>query len=169
MRQAETYTFLVAERSLIFLEPDSKKILELLSVYREYLQQSYDRISQIDSLLTNEEEKLLIKEFFTSRDKREHVSIAIIDELTSGNSIDRQLLFNQAIFEVDYCFQQMRNNLDRLTEFNLQETEKFENEVHKNYKHTTAIILIFFALSLVFGVIISYRISQSITQPLKKL
>lgn len=165
----DLYQALVAERSLIFLEPDSPQFSELLAVYKENSQQSYDRISQVDSLLSNKDEKQIISEYFDSRVKWEQVSWAIIDALTSGNKIDQKLLFKKAISEVDSSFQQMRNHLDRLTELNLEETEKFERELDKNYRFSTAVILTLLVLSLVFGIIISYSISRSITQPLKKV
>ena len=165
----DLYQALVAERSMIFTEPNSKRFQEFKEFYEENLEQADNRWESYKTFSSSDKEKALIPEYEKARDEWELASQKVIDSLMAETVTDNQReAIDLALGPAKEKFEEMRTFLDQLTEFNLKSAAKAHQTAQRTYKTTVVWFLTIAGIGLAVGGVLAVVISRQITIPLKE-
>ncbi len=155
---------LVAERSLIFVEPGSKQFDSLLADYEKNMQQTKERMASFKKLSSLPSDLDLYREFEDAFKQWEPTSRKVVALRKSGN--DNVADF--ALGEVNDKFETMRGYIDQLTESVLNQAKKSEQNAAGIYQSAGYIALTTSFFAVVVAVLIVWLIVSSISKPLAK-
>jgi methyl-accepting chemotaxis protein len=160
---------LVAERSMIFATVGSDVFSGLVKDYQENLKQSEERIGKYALLATTAQEKDAISKYLDARDVWLDTSRQIVDGRKSDSRAGRRLAIDLSLGNGAVEFEQMRDQLDILTEMNLGFAEDAERNAAETFK--SASIKIFITTMVIFfaGIFLSLFIGKGITSPINSV
>lgn len=164
----DLHQLLAAERSMLFTEPNSPAFQELVSTYKENLQQSEERWEKFKALPATEQEKAIIPQYEEAREAWKTVSSQILEQTMETGYESKQAAIALAIGVAQEKFTFMRENLDDLTELNLEIAQQAHEEARTTYHSTRINLLILTVIGIGVGVGLALFISQSITRPLQQ-
>jgi methyl-accepting chemotaxis protein len=157
---------LVAERSAIFANAKSEVFQELVADYEENLQQSEDRWNKYKSLVITEEEQAIIPGYEKAREEWKLVSRRVLDGRIADTRQGRREALDLTLTEAKAKFENMRDYLDKLTQINLRNASKANQEAADIYKKTLLTLFSIIGIGLFCGIVLAIVISRGITRPL---
>ena len=160
---------LVAERSLIFTDPDSPIFSDLLQYYEENLGQSTRRFGKFKELASLPEEIAIIPKYEKSRQEWEVISRQIVEMCQLGTDAIRQQAIALSLGEASEKFEEMRDHLDVLTELNLEFAEEASEAALSIYQNTKFTLLSVLLAGIVIGLAVTWSINRGVTLPLKRI
>ena len=160
---------LVAERSMIFAEPDSEVFRNLLADYEENFLQSQERWEKYKVLAVTPEEKEILPIFDTAREEWEKISGKVIDLRQSDTREDSRKALALTLTGASEKFEKMRDQLDRLTNINLELARANQEEANSTYRTMVISILVFTGLGLLFGVGLMWFVGGGTSKILKSV
>ncbi len=155
---------LVAERSLIFVDPDSKTFAALLADYEKNMQQTKERMASFKNLSSLAVDLDLFNQFESALRQWEPASRTILNLRKAGNANVAAL----ALGEVNDKFETMRGYLDQLTESVLGQARKSEQNAIGIYQSAGYVALTAILIAVILATLIVWLIISSINKPLAK-
>jgi methyl-accepting chemotaxis protein len=140
----------------------------LVSDYEENLQQSKDRWEVYKALASTPEEKEIVPIYEAARKEWEAVSRKVVDGRLADTRAGRNEAMDLTIGEAKDKFENMRDQLDRLTEINLNLAQQAQTEANEAYRAMLITILTVTGIGLVVGIVLMWLVSSAITKPIKE-
>lgn len=160
---------LVAERSLIFTDPDSPVFNDLLQYYEENLGQSARRFGKFKELASLPEEIAIIPKYEKSRQEWEVISRQIVEMCQLSTDAIRQQAIALSLGEASEKFEEMRDHLDVLTELNLEFAEEASAAALSTYQKTKFTLLGVLLAGIVIGLGVTWSVNRGVTMPLRRI
>lgn len=157
---------LVAERSMIFANAKSdtfKKLVEDHETNAGQVNERWDKFKKIQGLQQRELEIIAI--FDQAYGEWYSISRKIVDSRSSDTREGRTLAIDLTLGEANQKFEQMRDQINNLTEITLQYAEMAREGSRKTAKRAVTITIITIVVGIVLGLIIAILSARSITQP----
>ena len=154
---------------MIFTDPNSTMFEQFLKEYETNLQQSDTRWNKYKALATTTAEKELFEVFEKARAEWQIDSRQVVDlarkstEAASGQA--RALTLGDA----KKHFEQMRDQLDKLTEINLDLAQRASQSATTTYESAKTILLVAILFGVSVGVLLAWFISRMITRPVNAM
>ena len=160
---------LVAERSMIFTDVTSELFKELNDEYKENFGQLQERWGKFKALASTPEEKALIPVFEREMEAWSVVSARVVAGRVANTREGRLEAINLTRGEAKEKFEKMRDQIDKLTEINLDQAEKANVNAQEMYGKTRFFLLAAMALALLIGIMFIWVISQGIAKPINQV
>ena len=157
---------LVAERSMIFANVKSDEFKGLVEDYDGNLAQVKERFAKYILLAEEPEEKAIIPQFEAALKEWEPVSRKIVDGRIENTRQGRRLALDLTLTEAASKFESMRDQIDVLTNINLDLAKKANEQASAVYDQSIMLIVGAIIVGLVLGGIITFVISKTITGPI---
>ncbi|MDK9709378.1 MAG: methyl-accepting chemotaxis protein [Desulforhopalus sp.] len=157
---------LVAERSMVFIDPASEKYKGFVGEYTKNYQQSDERWNKFKALASTEEEKKVISIYDQARTDWTATSRKVLDELQKNTDEARKKAIDLTLGEASSKFEQMREQLNVLTELSLTNAEKASKEATDTYRLAMTVLLVTIGVGIVLGVVLAGIIGFSISHPI---
>ncbi|MFH1985320.1 MAG: methyl-accepting chemotaxis protein [Pseudomonadota bacterium] len=158
---------LVAERSMIFANVQSDIFKQLVADYEQNRQQADSRWEKYKSMASTAEEKALIGQYETARSAWQEVSQKIVDGRKADSREGRREALDLTLGVASQKFEEMRDQLDKLTELNQKLAEAAEHEATDAYRLVRVIIFASVGFGALVGVLMVIIIGLGVTRPLK--
>ena len=157
---------LVAERSLVFAEPDSKISKAFVTEYDKNYQQSDERWNKFKALSTADDEKPVIATYDKARSDWTNTSRSVLNELAKNTDDARKKAIELTLGVASTKFETMRDQLNTLTELNLANAEKASKEATDTYRLAMTALTVTIFVSVILGIVLAGIIGLSITKPI---
>ncbi len=157
---------LVAERSMIAADPQAPIFATLHKDYEKNLQQVDERFNQFKTLVDSEEEKGLIAQFDRDRAAWEPVSRQIVDSSRSGEPQARQKALEVSLGKASELFENMRGNLDKLTEISLRNAEQAQQDARRIYQRALIGLLVILLSAALVAAVMAGVLGMVIAKPI---
>ncbi len=157
---------LVAERSMMFADPDSELFKQFIDEYETNFKQSAERWEKYQALASTEAEKELFSVYKKAREVWEENSREVIELARKGNVPKAKAL---TLGEAKNNFENMRGQLDKLTEINLGLVQNARRSAHSTYQSTLAVLITTILLGVVAGILLTWIISRQFTRPINAM
>lgn len=158
---------LVAERSMISADPQSKIFTSLQKDYDKNLKQVSERFGKFQQLVNSPEEKALIASFERDRSAWEPISRQVVEKTTSGNTEARKAAMDLSLGKGSELFETARGNLDKLTEISLQNAEKAQQEAEAVYRRALITLLVILVVACVVAACSAIVLGVAIANPVR--
>ena len=158
---------LVAERSMISADPQSKIFTSLQKDYDKNLKQVSERFGKFQQLVNSTEEKALIASFERDRSAWEPISRQVVEKTTSGNTEARKAAMDLSLGKASELFETARGNLDKLTEISLQNAEKAQQEAEAVYRRALITLLVILVVACVVAACSAIVLGVAIANPVR--
>ncbi len=158
---------LVAERSMISADPQSKIFTSLQKDYDKNLKQVSERFGKFQQLVNSPEEKALIASFERDRSAWEPISRQVVEKTTSGNTEARKAAMDLSLGKASELFETARGNLDKLTEISLQNAEKAQQEAEAVYRRALITLLVILVVACVVAACSAIVLGVAIANPVR--
>jgi methyl-accepting chemotaxis protein len=156
---------LVAERSMIIANADSEVFKQLLADYEQNLKQSAERWARLKSLPTMDKERALIENYDRAHAEWLAVSRQVVDGRAADTREGRRLALDLSLGKAMESFEAMRDNLDKLTELNLNIAASEHQDAKDTYGRSVFWLVFILVAGLVTGIFLSLIIGGAITRP----
>lgn len=157
---------LVAERSLIFAQPGTETAKKFLDEYQKNFTQSQDRWNKFKQLATAPEEKSIIDTHDTARKDWEKASQNVLDQLAKGTEESKAMAIEHSLGEASSKFELMRDQMDKLTEINLNNAQQANDAADDTYRLAMTLLLVSIGAGIVIGLGLTWFISMAIVNPI---
>ena len=157
---------LIAERTLLFTDPESPDIKELVKAFEDNKQQTFDRYQKYAALITNDQEQRLVPQFKEAYSNWDKSAVQVVSKAQSTDPKNRAEAIENSLGDVSQKFDFMRDFIDRATELNMQDAEKAHSQALKIFKGSVAFIAIVILISVGISVFMAWFVARSITHPL---
>lgn len=157
---------LVAERSLLLVDPASEKFQSFLDEYNENYGQVVRRWNAYTELADTQPEYEIIERFKKAHEDWKQSSRNIVDTRSQNTTASIIALINDSTGETKAKFEQMRDCLDELQELYLKETEDTYAAASEKYRHTVYVLFFVTILSFIIGALCAYMIRRGIIRSL---
>jgi methyl-accepting chemotaxis protein len=164
----DLFQSLVAERTMMFAEPESDQFAEFQAFYQENLQQSQQRIEKYMELATTDQERELFPSYEAARAEWEAVSAKVLHERIQAQEWKTQQAIGLSLGEANEKFEAMREYLDELTEMNQQLAADAHHDAQTAYRITLFVFLLLAIFGVVAGLGLAFLIGTGITMPLSE-
>ncbi len=158
---------LVAERSMIFADVKSETFKGLLDDYNENLQQVKERFGKYAALAIEPEEKKIIPKFEAALKAWEPISRQVVNARLEDSRAGRRLALDLTLSGAADKFESMRDNIDKLTNINLDLATKANEKATAIYERTIWIIALAIGLGMLIGGVMTYLIARTIIGPVQ--
>lgn len=159
---------LVAERSMIFANTKSEIFQGLLKDYEDNNRQVNERWAKYKGLKGfSEKELAIIEEFDKAHEVWKPVSIRVVEGRVEDTRAGRRLALDLTLSDAAVKFEQMRDQIDKLTEITQTLAGEDRNTASKIVKKSILFTLFMIVLAVVFGVSAAYATTRGIILPLK--
>ena len=158
---------LVAERSMIFANAGSDIFKGLIEEYENNLKQADERWKKYKALPSSPEERAIIPKYEKTRAAWQIVSRKVVDGRIADTRQGRREALDLSLGVAQEKFEGMRNYLDKLTEINLKNAKKANDEADRTYKKMIAVLMGTLGLGLLAGFLLALSITRNITHPLR--
>jgi len=158
---------LVAERSMISADPQTKIFASLQKDYDKNLQQVSERFGKFQQLVSSPEEKALIASFERDRSAWEPVSRQVVEKATSGNVEARKIAMDLSLGKGNELFETARGNLDKLTDISLENAEKAQKDAKAVYQRALITLLVILVVACVAAACSALILGMVIANPVR--
>lgn len=165
----DLYQALVAERSMIFSKPGSPQFLENAQAHQENIQQAKERADLFFNLIDDSSFADTFKQFKQGQDGWEELTRQIYVEISSDSREGRRTAIDLSFGSAAEAFESMRSKLDQMVDQAEQIARQATDETAQSVSDTTAKILVFFALSLVVIIFLSFFFPRMIVTPMREM
>ncbi|MFA5903951.1 MAG: methyl-accepting chemotaxis protein [Desulfobacula sp.] len=153
---------LVAERSLVFADPDSEVYKKLLKEYDTNFTQSSDRWEKFKALSNAGEEKPFIETHDVARKEWAVSSRQVLNELAKKTEESRKKAIELTLGETSGKFEKMRDQMDKLTDIALASAQKESDAADATYRSTMILLIFSICLGVVMGILLTWFVAKSI-------
>ena len=160
---------LVAERSMIFTDPKSSMFKQFLEEYETNFKQSDTRWNKYKALAKTAQEKELFTVYEKAREAWQSNSRRVIDLIGKATEEASQQAMTLTLGKAKEQFEQMRDQLDKLTEINLELAQRASDSAAATYKSATTVLLLAILFGVSAGVLLTWFISRVITRPVNAM
>jgi methyl-accepting chemotaxis protein len=157
---------LVAERSMMFTDPNSKMFKQFVDEYEANFKQSDTRWKKYTALASTAAEKELFGVYQKAREAWQEDSRKVVQLAKSGNA---QKAIALTLGEAKKHFEGMRDPIDKLTELNLELAKQASENAQATYKSAVAVLLTVILLGVAAGLALAWFISSQITRPVNTM
>jgi methyl-accepting chemotaxis protein len=157
---------LVAERSMIFAEFGSATYTRLLEEYHTNFKQSQERWDAFKALASTDQEKSIIDTHDRARREWEVSTGQVLAELGKNTEEGRRRAMELSLGETSDKFEQMRNQMDQLTEINLADAQKANDAATATYRAARNLLLGTIIIGLIVGIALTWLVNRSIVTPI---
>ncbi len=156
---------LVAERSMIFSNTKSDTFKQLLNDYEQNLKQAQERWEKFKALPITAEERPIIDNYDKAHAEWMKVSRKVVEGRVMDTREGRRLSLDLTLGEAMHKFETMRNNIDKLTELNLDIATAENKAASATYHKAMVSLASIIALGVGAGILLAVFISRAITGP----
>jgi methyl-accepting chemotaxis protein len=156
---------LVAERSMIFCNAKSDLFKQLLNDYEQNQKQAKERWEKYKALPVTAEEMLFIEKYDKAHADWMAVSRKVVEGRVKDTREGRRLSLDLTLGKAKQRFEAMRDNIDQLTELNLEIAAAENKAATATYNKAILSLIFIIALGLGAGVLLAMFISRAITRP----
>lgn len=160
---------LVAERTLIFVDPGTETFKKQVKDFETNLKQSDERWNKFKALQRTPEEKPFIEKYDRLRGEWQALSRKVVDLRLANMDTGRKEAMELTLGPAAVKFEDMREQINQLTELNLKEAEKSEKSASVSYTRTTYTLLGIVGFGLLAGLLMAWLITTGITRPVKRV
>ncbi len=160
---------LVAERTMIFADPNTETFKKQLKDYEQNFKQSDERWNKFKALPRVLEEKAFIEKYDRLRGEWQALSRKIVDLRLANTDESRKEAMALTIGAAAVKFEEMREQINHLTDLNLNEAKKAHEGASAAYQRTVFMLLGINALGLVIALLMTWRITTGITRPINRV
>ncbi len=160
---------LVAERSMIFTNTKSEIFKKFLQDYQENLQQSEQRWQKYKALAFTPSEKAIVAKYDAVREEWKAVSQKVVDGRIADTREGRREAIDLTLSAAKQKFEEMRDQLDKLTQINLNFAETANQSADKSYRHSLISLLVIPGIGLITGIIFMWTLGRGLTGTLKRI
>ncbi len=160
---------LVAERSMIFTDPNSALFRQFVEEYDTNLKQSETRWNDYVALAQTAEEKALVPVFDEARKNWQVESRKVVDLAREGTAASSQKAQALTFGIAKEHFEAMRDQIDKLTDINLALTEKASLHAQSTFKSALTILALVAAFGVAAGVLLAWSLARMITRPVNAM
>ena len=157
---------LVAERSMIFTDPKSELFKQFMDEYETNFKQSVERWKNYQALASTAAEKELFSVYQKAHEEWQKDSREVVQLASGGNT---QEAVAMTLGDAKKHFEEMRDQLDKLTEINLELAKDARVNAQSTYKSTVAVLMTAISLGIVAGIALAWFISFLITRPVNAM
>lgn len=157
---------LVAERSLVFAEPNTPLYKSLLDAHRENLGQVETRWKKFKSFLENKDAIALADKFDATFDDWKSLSKSIVADLTSGNEDAIQRAKIRSVEKGVESFEITRGYIDQLTEFIEKDIEHSLETASDEFYGALNLMIMTLVCALIATVAGGIYISKTVAKPI---
>lgn len=157
---------LVAERSLIFAEPGSETYTKLLQDFEQNFKQSRDRWEKFKQLSTSQKEQSFIQNHDKARTEWEIASRGVLAEINKNTEESRKKAISMSLGEASQLFENMRDQMDKLTDLNLESAQTASDQAAQTYRGAMAILIACIVVGVVTGILVTWIINRAIVTPI---
>lgn len=163
----DLHQLLVAERSMIFASTDSDAFKKLVEEYETNLRQADERWEKYKTIASTPKERELISQFEKDREDWKKISGKIVDARAADTREGRREALDLSLGNAKQSFDKMRENLNKLTELNLESASHAKELAERVYRKAVIGLLISIGLGLVVGMALAWRLGGGITRRLR--
>ncbi len=160
---------LVAERTMIFTDPATEAFKKQLKDYEQNAAQSDGRWSKFKALPRVPEERAFIENYDRLRGEWKTLSRKIVDLRLANTDEGRKEAMELTLGATATKFEEMREQINHLTDLNLNEARKAHEGASSAYRRTSFMLLGINALGLVIALLMTWRITAGITGPINRV
>jgi methyl-accepting chemotaxis protein len=160
---------LVAERSMIFTNPKSPLFQQFIDEYETNFKQSEDRWNRYKALAETAEEKALFPVYDNARIEWKTASRQVVElarKATEETSARAEAL---TLGDAKKHFELMRDQLDKLTDINLELANKASQQANATYRSVTTVLLLTVLVGVLAGLSLVWLIARLITRPVNAM
>lgn len=157
---------LVSERSMIFSNAKSDLFKQLLSDYEENLKQAQERWEKYKALPVTAEETVFIKKYDKAHAEWLKVSRKVVEGRAKDTRQGRRLSLDLTLGQAKQKFETMRDNIDKLTELNLNIATAENKAATVTYDKAMLSLASIIALGVGASLLLAIFISRAITRPI---
>ena len=164
----DNYQLLVAERSMIFANPQTPVFAQLVEEYETNQAQADQRWESFKQIKAGQNKDIdeLIARYEEARSKWKGLSRQIVDGRQADTRQGRRLALDLSLNQAMDAFDHMRNNLDELTQIILKESSDTYDDTHRTYNQATTATTLFIFLGLIAGVVLTLILRRAIIRPI---
>jgi methyl-accepting chemotaxis protein len=158
---------LVAERSMIFTNTKSDTFKNLVKEYETNFTQSSDRWEKYSNLEgLSPQERELINTYDTAHAAWWPISRSIVDARIEDSREGRRLALDLSMGEANKKFEEMRDNIDKLTELTQQYAQADREYSATMSNKTNTVTMMGILIGVLLGLVVAFFTSRGITRPL---
>ena len=158
---------LVAERTMLLVDPASEDFKTLLATYEENVGQVVERFAKYSKLVASEEEAKIVPSFLRDLDIWRESTGKVVSLVKAGTPESLVAANALSLGEAEEKFEVAREHLDTLTEIVLANAEHEHTTAFSDFKSSTVHLIIISLFGIVLGLVIAVVASLNITRPLK--
>ncbi|MCJ8499554.1 HAMP domain-containing methyl-accepting chemotaxis protein [Desulfatitalea alkaliphila] len=160
---------LVAERSMLFTDPQSPLFKGFVEEYETNLRQAQERFDQYKSLAFTSAEKKLIADHEKARAEWAPVSRKVLELVRKGTpeAIDQAEALSAG--DAKKRFEAMRDPIDQLTELALGLAQQASQQAESTYKSGKMLQGVSLALAVAAGLLLAWFIGRMVTRPVNAM
>ena len=160
---------LVAERSLLFTDPESNMFETFLKDYNSNFEQSDSRWKSYKKLARSEKETQLFDAYDQARSEWEVSSRKVVDLVKKKDESSIKQAKELTLGETNKKFENMRDYINQLTEINLELAKQSDENAKNSYHATIKILGVVILLGILVGLALCFGISKLITAPVNEI
>jgi len=160
---------LVAERSMFLSEPGTEEFKTFLKDYDDNMKQSERRMNKYKDLADFPEEKAIIPIYEKARQEWLTITSKVVEACKSGDIKAREGASILSIGLAKKKFEGMRDQIDKLTEINIEISEKARIEGSQTYDLSITITIVLTIISFLVAVFLMIASNIEVTKPLKEV
>lgn len=160
---------LVAERSLLTVDLGSKQYKMFLEDYQENMEQSWTRWNKYKELASSEKEKEHIDLFEKAYQQWAVSTEKVLSWIQSPSPSGHDSAEAQSIGPASRYFEEMRDQIDQLTELNLAYAQDAKNSSESSYQISMVILILVMLGAIFFGLMMWIIVNRNVTVPIKQV
>lgn len=158
---------LVAERSLLVLEPDSDAFEQQRQSHADNIQQAHDRVLSYANLIHSEVSNQLVEQYLALEVGWQRSTESLVNTLASTTSTSaHSRLIERSLNEVDAQFNTMRDVIDEIGNELTLMLRREAAHARSSYQFSLATLLILSLMMIISALLLSVRISRGILSEL---
>ena len=157
---------LVAERSMIFSSAKSEIFKELLGEYETNLTQAQERWDKYKAMPKSPAEEALIPAYEKTVAEWKAISRQVIDGRVADTRQGRRLALDLSLGQAKIKFEEMRDNIDKLTEINQTLAAEAKKNAVQRFQEAVFILLLVIGGGILIAIVLAWVISSAIVRPL---
>ena len=160
---------LVAERSMIFTDAKSDVFKEFMEEYEKNLKQAEERWEGFKALANTPQERAIFPQFEKAQAEWMTISRRVVDGRLADTRQGRRDALDLTLGPAKQAFEKMRDNLDQLTEINLNYAKESRTNAAAVYRITLITMAAITGGGLLVGLLLMWGIGQGVSRPLKRV
>lgn len=158
----DLHQLLIAERALLVTPKSDPEFSKFMGDYNDNLSQVEERFGKYEKLSRTDKTAELIDKFHSDFNTWKGSSAKVISLVNRGTPEDVAMAQRLSFGETKTLFENMRDNLDKLTGINLDDANNEHAISEAIYRHAIFIFMSLVILGVIIGLFIGYRLSRTI-------